>query len=105
MAPAGEDQSNADEPDHHIQMAGAGTSSGFVSVGQTAVLNCYPFMLQHHVNQQMGNQVGTGMTFQDMVMRVSTGVLNYAVADFTEKIGSERIDKFQVCLEFLVIWF
>ena len=45
------------------------------------------------------------MTFQDMVMRVSTGVLNYAVADFTEKIGSERIDKFQVCLEFLVIWF
>ena len=25
MAPAGEDQSNANEPDHHIQMAGAGT--------------------------------------------------------------------------------
>jgi hypothetical protein len=58
MAAGREEQSNGEEQDQSISIDGTEPTRGLVLIEEAAVLNCYPFMLHSHFNNQMGNQIG-----------------------------------------------
>lgn len=62
-----------------------------VSVEEAAVLNSYPFVLQSHFNQQMCSQNGGGLTFQELVMRATNGVLNWHTSNLSGTTDSGHV--------------
>jgi len=60
-------------------------------VEEAAVLNSYPFVLQSHFNQQMCSQNGGGLTFQELVMRATNGVLNWHTSNLSGTTDSGHV--------------
>ncbi|XP_039799471.1 uncharacterized protein LOC120664356 isoform X1 [Panicum virgatum] len=91
MADASEEESS-----HPVD--GTDPASGSVLVEEAAVLNCYPFLLRSHFNQQLGG----GLTFQGLVMRATNGVLNCHSGKISGKTVPRHVQPEQIWVHAVV---